>query len=51
LLMPLFEEDGLRQGELGRRARLSKQTMTTIVHAGCTGEVAGEGRRVRGGSW
>src|SRR3990172_8863527 len=31
VLMPLFEEDGLRMGELARRARLSKQTMTTLV--------------------
>jgi DNA-binding MarR family transcriptional regulator len=31
LLVPLFEEDGLRIGELARRARLSKQTMTTMV--------------------
>jgi DNA-binding MarR family transcriptional regulator len=31
VLIPLFEEDGLRVGELGRRARLSKQTMTTLV--------------------
>jgi DNA-binding MarR family transcriptional regulator len=31
LLLPLFEQDGLRLGELGRRARLSKQTMTTMV--------------------
>src|SRR2546427_12719611 len=31
LLLPLFEEDGLRIGELARRARLSKQTMTTMV--------------------
>ena len=31
ILVPLFEEDGLRIGELGRRARLSKQTMTTMV--------------------
>ena len=31
VLLPLFEEDGLRMGELGRRARLSKQTMTTLV--------------------
>ena len=30
LLIPLYEEDGLRQGELARRARLSKQTMTTM---------------------
>ena len=31
VLIPLFEEDGLRMGELGRRARLSKQTMTQLV--------------------
>lgn len=31
ILIPLFEEDGLRMGELGRRARLAKQTMTTMV--------------------
>jgi DNA-binding MarR family transcriptional regulator len=31
ILVPLFEEDGLRLGELARRARLSKQTMTTMV--------------------
>ena len=31
LLVPLFEEDGLRLGELARRTRLSKQTMTTMV--------------------
>jgi DNA-binding MarR family transcriptional regulator len=31
ILIPLFEEDGLRIGELARRARLSKQTMTTMV--------------------
>ncbi len=31
ILIPLFEEDGLRLGELGRRAGLSKQTMTTMV--------------------
>ena len=31
VLLPLFEEDGLRMGELARRARLSKQTMTTMV--------------------
>jgi DNA-binding MarR family transcriptional regulator len=30
LLVPLFEEDGLRLGELARRARLSKQTVTTM---------------------
>ena len=31
LLIPLFEHDGLRMGELAARARLSKQTMTTMV--------------------
>lgn len=31
VLVPLLEEDGLRMGELARRSRLSKQTMTTIV--------------------
>jgi DNA-binding MarR family transcriptional regulator len=31
ILLPLFEEDGLRIGELARRARLAKQTMTTMV--------------------
>ena len=31
VLIPLFEEDGLRIGEIARRARLSKQTMTTLV--------------------
>ena len=31
VLLPLFEEDGLRIGQIARRARLSKQTMTTLV--------------------
>src|SRR5919201_400804 len=31
ILLPLFEQDGLRMGELAVRARLSKQTMTTLV--------------------
>jgi DNA-binding MarR family transcriptional regulator len=31
VLIPLFEEDSLRMGEIARRARLSKQTMTTLV--------------------
>ena len=30
VLLPLYEQDGLRMGELARRARLSKQTMTTL---------------------
>jgi len=31
ILLPLFEEDGLQITELGRRAGLSKQPMTTMV--------------------
>ena len=31
LLIPLFEEDGMRMGELAARARLSKQTVTTMA--------------------
>ena len=31
VLVPLFEEDGLRMGELARRSGLSKQAMTTLV--------------------
>jgi DNA-binding MarR family transcriptional regulator len=31
ILLPLFEEDGLRMGALAARARLSKQTMTTVI--------------------
>ena len=31
VLVPLFEEDGLRMTELAARARLAKQTMTTMV--------------------
>ena len=31
VLIPLFEQDGLRIGEIGERARLTKQTMTTMV--------------------
>jgi DNA-binding MarR family transcriptional regulator len=31
VLVPLFEEDGLRMGELARRAGLSKQAMTELV--------------------
>ena len=31
LLVPLIEEDGLRMSELARRARLSKQTLTTMA--------------------
>jgi DNA-binding MarR family transcriptional regulator len=31
VLLPLFEDDGLRMGALAARARLSKQTMTTLI--------------------
>jgi DNA-binding MarR family transcriptional regulator len=31
LLIPLFEADGMRMGELAARARLSKQTVTTMA--------------------
>jgi len=31
VLLPLLEEDGLRIGQIAERARLSKQTMTTMV--------------------
>ena len=31
VLLPLFEEDRLRMGQIAERARLSKQTMTTMV--------------------
>ena len=31
VLVPLFEQDGLRVGEIGTRARLSKQSMTRLV--------------------
>ena len=31
VLLPLFQEEGLRLGQIAQRARLSKQTMTTLV--------------------
>jgi len=31
VLVPLFEQDGLRMSELAARSRLAKQTMTTMV--------------------
>jgi DNA-binding MarR family transcriptional regulator len=33
VLVPLFEEDGLRLGQLAERSRLSKQAMTSLVAA------------------
>jgi DNA-binding MarR family transcriptional regulator len=33
VLLPLYEEDGLRIGELARRARLSKQAMTEMIRS------------------
>jgi DNA-binding MarR family transcriptional regulator len=44
VLLPLFDEDGLRIGEIGRRARLSKPSMTALI-AQC--EAAGLVRRER----
>jgi DNA-binding MarR family transcriptional regulator len=44
VLLPLFERDGLRIGEIGRRARLSKPSMTALVRQ-C--EEAGLVRRER----
>jgi DNA-binding MarR family transcriptional regulator len=46
VLVPLFERDGLRIGEIGARARLSKQSMTRLV-AQC--EADGLVRRQRDG--
>jgi DNA-binding MarR family transcriptional regulator len=37
VLVPLFEHDALRLGELARRARLSKQAMTGLVKL-CEGD-------------
>ena len=31
ILVPLYEEDGLRMGEIAQRASLSKQTLTTLA--------------------
>jgi DNA-binding MarR family transcriptional regulator len=33
VLVPLFEQDGLRLGELATRSHLSKQAITGLVHA------------------
>src|SRR5215208_7053419 len=44
VLLPLFDEDGLRIGEIGRRARLSKPSMTALISQ-C--EAAGLVRRER----
>lgn len=44
VLMPLFQQDDLRVGELAARAALSKQSMTTLV-AACEAEGLVERRR------
>jgi len=31
ILLPLFQDDGLRMGDLADRARIAKQSMTTLV--------------------
>jgi len=33
VLVPLYEQDGLRMGDLARRSGLSKQALTTLVRA------------------
>jgi DNA-binding MarR family transcriptional regulator len=33
VLIPLFEQDGLRLGELAERGGISKQTMTTLIRS------------------
>lgn len=53
ILMPLFQEDGLRMGDLADRARIAKQSMTTLVRdAAAVGLVTrrvdpGDGRSYR----
>lgn len=43
ILLPLFHEDGLRMGDLADRARIAKQSMTTLVRdAAAAGLVARE---------
>jgi DNA-binding MarR family transcriptional regulator len=44
VLMPLFQQDDLRVGELGTRAALSKQSMTALV-AACEADGLVERRR------
>lgn len=44
VLMPLFQQDDLRIGELAQRAALSKQSMTALV-AACEAEGLVERRR------
>ena len=36
ILLPLFQEDGLRMGDLADRARIAKQSMTTLVRDAVT---------------
>ena len=36
ILLPLFREDGLRMGDLADRARIAKQSMTTLVRDAAT---------------
>jgi DNA-binding MarR family transcriptional regulator len=53
ILLPLFQDDGLRMGDLADRARIAKQSMTTLVRdataAGLVSRVvdAGDGRSYR----
>ena len=53
VLLPLFEQDGLRMNEIAARSRLSKQTMTTLVRlcerSGLVSRTSdpGDGRAIR----
>ena len=53
ILLPLFQEDGLRMGDLADRARIAKQSMTTLVRDAATAGLvtrevdAGDGRSYR----
>ncbi len=39
ILLPLFHEDGLRMGDLADRARIAKQSMTTLVRDAAAAEL------------
>jgi DNA-binding MarR family transcriptional regulator len=53
ILLPLFQEDGLRMGDLADRARIAKQSMTTLVRDAATAGLVtreidpGDGRSYR----
>ena len=53
ILLPLFQEDGLRMGDLADRARIAKQSMTSLVREAATAGLVtrevdpGDGRSYR----